>query len=54
MACGPLLRQSDGFAELKRMFVRDCLRGRSYGKILRGLLCIADAEALTLRLEAGV
>lgn len=55
MSCGALVRQDDGFAELKRMFVPDRLRGRGYGKkILRELLTIADAEGLTLRLETGV
>jgi putative acetyltransferase len=55
VSCGALVRQSDGYAELKRMFVPDRFRGRGYGKrILRELISVADAEGLTLRLETGI
>ncbi len=54
VACGALVRQKNGYAELKRMFVPKDLRGRGYGKkILHELMSIADTENLTLRLETG-
>jgi putative acetyltransferase len=55
VSCGALVRQKDGFAELKRMLVPDRLRGRGYGKkILHELIAVADAEGVTLRLETGI
>jgi putative acetyltransferase len=55
VACGAMVRQRDGYAELKRMFVPERLRGNGYGKrILRALISIADSENLKLRLETGI
>ena len=54
VACGALVRQDAGMAEIKRMFVSEDHRGRGFGKrILEHLMEIADAERLTLRLETG-
>ncbi len=55
IACGALVRQDRAYAELKRMFVSECARGKGHGKaILRKLVAIAEAEGLSLRLETGI
>jgi putative acetyltransferase len=55
VACGALVRGTDGYAELKRMFMSPELRGRGLGKeILRNLIAVADAQGFALRLETGI
>lgn len=55
VGCGALVIE-DGWAELKRMFVRPAFRGHG---VARDMLCFLEAQALgrgvaTVRLETGV
>jgi putative acetyltransferase len=56
VGCGALLIGGEGEAEIKRMFVTPCLRGRQLGRqILAALESQARAEGVrVVRLETGV
>jgi putative acetyltransferase len=56
VGCGAVVKSSDGWAEIKRMFVSPAARGRQVGrKLLERLEGVARQSGITaLRLETGI